>query len=353
MKKIIALSLAITLALQAVAFATYTDDQDIDLSYKYAVERLSELDIIGGNPNGTFMPDNTVSRAEMAKMISVMLNAGEPSNKTSTFSDVNGHWAEKFIADCVTKGIIAGKTTTSFDPDAEVTGTEAAKMLLVALGVNATTAELTGSSWADNTKNLSYTFGLVDSIDFKISYSQGAEPVDTMDESISREVAAQMISNALDAGTASYQSGYYSQGTTSLCDSLGYDDVATNYAKYIYGEIASSVEMANLGDQTIEVESQYGLTSNELDDAFLGVTLMTVGVDEIFIAKAKSGKLDTVKSALADRMEYLINVKAFYPGEAETVETAKIYTQGDYIMFVVLGSGDYSKAEQIFMQYAK
>ena len=75
-------------------------------------------------------------------MICVALNGGkEPNlatNATPTFSDVrtnaNSAWAEKYIESCASQGIVSGVGGGKFAPAGNVTGTQLAKMLLVALG---------------------------------------------------------------------------------------------------------------------------------------------------------------------------------------------------------------------------
>ena len=59
------------------------------------------------------------------------------------------HWAAKFIAYCVDKGIVAGVGNGKFSPDAQLSGLAFAKMLLVAYGQESA-EKLTGSQWAVN-----------------------------------------------------------------------------------------------------------------------------------------------------------------------------------------------------------
>ncbi|WP_222927621.1 S-layer homology domain-containing protein [Biomaibacter acetigenes] len=85
-----------------------------------------------------YMPQQTIDRAAMAKLISLattLINSENIAEKnTASFADIDGNWAEKHIEYCVDKGIIDGKTATIFDPSGSVTGIETAKMLLAANG---------------------------------------------------------------------------------------------------------------------------------------------------------------------------------------------------------------------------
>ena len=102
-----------------------------------------------GLPGGNYGPKQNIDRASFARLVCVALNGGkEPQlgNLKTTFTDTQGNWAEKYIAYCVQQGIIAGKGNNTFAPAANVTGSEAAKMLLVALGYNATYEKIGGAT---------------------------------------------------------------------------------------------------------------------------------------------------------------------------------------------------------------
>ena len=129
------------------AGAAFTDEADIKA--KDAVNMLTALGVIEGDPDGSFRPDATVTRAEMAKMIFVVRNNSIDdsayANNSSKMTDINSHWAKGYIKFCESQGIIAGYGDNTFKPDATVTGVEAAKMLLVLAGYDADKAGLVGS----------------------------------------------------------------------------------------------------------------------------------------------------------------------------------------------------------------
>lgn len=190
LKKVLALVMAFTIAFTVMAGAAFTDAADIQ--QVEAVNMLTALNVIEGEPDGSFNPSGTVTRAQMAKMIYVVMSGGETNADTystmnTTFTDINGHWAAGFIKFCQTNGIIAGKTATQFDPDAEVTGTEAAKMLLVVMGYEPARAKLTGPGWDSNTIALATQAGLLKNVNA------------TLTEGLPRQYAAQIIYNTLDA----------------------------------------------------------------------------------------------------------------------------------------------------------
>ena len=171
------------------AGAAFTDSADIKATE--AVDTLSALGVIGGYTDGSFKPNGTVTRAEMAKMIFVVWNGGKSDasayqSMNSAFADTKNHWAAGYVNFCASNGIIAGKSATKFDPDATVTGQEAAKMLLVVAGYDAAKAGLTGANWAQNTMSYAGLAGLFNDVD---------SPVE---QALPRQYAAQMLYNALD-----------------------------------------------------------------------------------------------------------------------------------------------------------
>lgn len=199
LKKVLALSLAATSVLGTVSFASFNDQQDIVSTD--AVDTLVALNILKGYEDGTFRPKEDVSRAEMAKIIYTVKNGGSDDASAfnginSSFTDITGHWAEGYIKYCQAQGIIDGKSNTSFDPDSNVTGTEALKMSLVLLGYKSDISDLTGSDWDINTLALSIENDLTDNY------------IGTFHSSAQRQSAAQIVYNALYTETVRYSTIY-------------------------------------------------------------------------------------------------------------------------------------------------
>jgi len=191
-KKVLALVLAMAMSLSlAVTAGAAFNDQDKIVNTE-AVDVCASLNIINGYNDGSFKPEGNVTRAEAAKMIAVALNGGkEPTlatKATPTYADIDGHWAEGFIEYCSTKGIVAGVGGGNFNPAGNVTGSQLAKMLLVALGYNADVEKMVGANWELYTNVLANQTGLYKDL----------EAMDPSDAA-SRDEAAQMIWNALQA----------------------------------------------------------------------------------------------------------------------------------------------------------
>ena len=170
--------------------ASYSDKADIKATT--AVDMLSSLGVIQGYEDGSFKPNTTVTRAQMAKMIFTIMNGGNDNAKAYTslptkFTDLpTAAWAQGYVRYLQNTGIIAGKSVTKFAPNDTVTGLEAAKMVLVAAGYNAQKAGLTGAAWAQNTMKYGQLNNLFEDVDADLNAA------------LPRQYAAQILYNALD-----------------------------------------------------------------------------------------------------------------------------------------------------------
>ena len=200
LKKVLALVLAFACAFTMFAGAAFTDQADIKVDSD-VVDTLVSLGVINGYTDGSFKPNDTVTRAEMAKMIYVLRtgnsDASAYNDDKTTFTDIKGHWARGYVKYCQSLGIIAGVSATQFKPDANVTAQEAAKMLLVTLGYDAQKAGLVGINWASKTNALADENGLLE--DVNTSFTAACP----------RQYAAQLIYNAIDAPTVVWRDDAY------------------------------------------------------------------------------------------------------------------------------------------------
>lgn len=87
-----------------------------------------------------------------------------------------------------------------------------------------------------------------------------------------------------------------------------------------------------------EIEDKYGIASSLYSSAYAEVPLMSAHVDELVIFKAKnndSGKkiLNALKSYQKQLKESTLN----YPMNQLKIQASKVYKNGDYICFIMLG----------------
>lgn len=106
--------------------------------YREAVNELKENNVIGGYPDGTFKPKNTINRAELLKIIFQAAGGPEPVSG-SCFSDVReDDWFAPFVCAAQRRDIVKGYPDGSFKPDQAVNFAEAIKMILLAYGEDIT-----------------------------------------------------------------------------------------------------------------------------------------------------------------------------------------------------------------------
>ena len=191
LKKVLALTVVLATLLSISAFAAFSDEESIDESFVDAVNLLGALNVMTGDTEGTFRPNDTISRAEAAKMIYVIRNGGVDDQAAgwtgmSTFSDVTpGVWFEGYVNYCASLGIIAGVGGGKFNPSGAVTGVELAKMLLVVADYKPDIEGYTGAGWNLNVIRDAQTAGMFEG--YTLAYSAAA----------TRQQAAQLFSNAI------------------------------------------------------------------------------------------------------------------------------------------------------------
>ncbi|WP_186566430.1 S-layer homology domain-containing protein [Lawsonibacter celer] len=222
-----------------------------------AVSVLVTLGVINGKEDGSYFdPTGIVTRAEMAKMITVALHGGKDPvlgvKDKPSFSDIKGHWAESYIEYCTSDavGVISGRGNGTFDPNATVTAAEAAKMLLVAIGYKADVFKLTGGSWQINTDVYANQAKLYDGLNI------------TSSAQLTRDNAAQMIWNGIQAAmmvrswSQNQQTGQITEGYNLALNNDG--TVAKSILTEKFGAtitdsaVLKLVDLDNKGTYTLE-----------------------------------------------------------------------------------------------------
>lgn len=98
---------------------------------KNAVEEVKAIAYIKGYPDGTFKPQANVTRAEAAQMFATLLNGGANfgTSQATKFSDASDDWYSKAINYVVGKGLISGYPNGTFKPNESITRAEFAQMI--------------------------------------------------------------------------------------------------------------------------------------------------------------------------------------------------------------------------------
>ena len=156
MKRVLACIMAISIL---PIFHTYafTDTQNPYITLLY------DLGVVCGNGNGEFKPNDSVSRAEVAKMACIMLDLSESSGG-SLFSDISqDFWGVGYTNATAICGIFTGYPDGTFGPENGITYAEAITIALRMLGYNSSNIKgVYPASYLNKAKEL----GLIDNLQF-------------------------------------------------------------------------------------------------------------------------------------------------------------------------------------------
>ena len=171
MKKFLSLVLALVMTMSLVTVSAgakdFTDNSKIN--YKEAVDVLSAVKVVDGYTDGAFNPSNTLTRGAAAKIICNLIlgptTASALVADAAPYKDVpTSNVFAGYIAYCQKTGIISGYADGTFRPAATLTGYAFMKMLLGALGYDATIEAYTGANWSINVAKRALNIGLADGL---------------------------------------------------------------------------------------------------------------------------------------------------------------------------------------------
>ncbi len=229
-KKVLALVMAFAMVftMMATAGAAYTDQADIEATE--AVEMLNAIGVMTGDPDGSFRPNDTITRAEACRMIYTIRtnsdNADAYKNMQTTFKDVpSDAWYAGYVKHCQAANIVSGTSATTFEPNRDVTGVELALMCLRVMGYDPEKADIGGSTWSTKTIGLATEAGILDGVNTTIT------------SACPRQWAAQIMYNTIDARTVRWSND--SETYTDLNMGGGkMDKVGKQYMK-LYSDIGT------------------------------------------------------------------------------------------------------------------
>ncbi|MSR87112.1 S-layer homology domain-containing protein [Candidatus Peribacteria bacterium] len=119
----------------SLAMAIRFPDVPTSNAHRIAIEELSDLGVISGNPDSTFRPTDPVNRAAMLKMAYIAAKMN-PEKAGGCFTDVQqGSWYEYYVCDAAANGFVKGYGGGLFKPAQPVTRAEAMKIVLVIFGI--------------------------------------------------------------------------------------------------------------------------------------------------------------------------------------------------------------------------
>uniref|UniRef100_UPI003AB70D83 S-layer homology domain-containing protein n=1 Tax=Dysosmobacter sp. TaxID=2591382 RepID=UPI003AB70D83 len=226
-----------------------------------AVDVMNAVGVFIGDEKGNFNAKENLTREQAAKIIAYLELGSKAADALvggATFTDVaSSRWSAGFVGYCAQAGIVSGVGDSKFDPAGQLTALQFGKMLLVELGYDAKAEGMVGTDWAINTSKLMAGTKLMDGISGSVN------------QVLTREKAAQMCLNALEAPMVTYDT----KGSTITVDGTKIN-FGASVAKYETSTVAKdqniSKEKLTSGEYTVELgEKLYkDLKKNSTTDAF-------------------------------------------------------------------------------------
>ena len=231
-----ALSLGLTAAMisglmvmgsSAAGYADVTSEQNQE-----AIEVLQAVGIMVGDSDGNFNPDAQVTRNEMAVIMSNLMAYNVATYRdTSPFTDVP-EWAEPYVAACYTNGITSGYDATTYGGNDSVTTAQAALMVMKALGYFQYQSDF-GNDWQLATIAQGNRIDLFNDVNSPVR------------EAMTRNDVAQLVLNALEAGTVEADAGSsITVGGVTITNDVKYNYITSgeDYAEAIDSNLSASTD---------------------------------------------------------------------------------------------------------------
>ncbi|PGQ06287.1 S-layer protein [Bacillus cereus] len=172
-----------------------------------SVNYLVNKKVITGMPDGTFSPNNVLSRAEAATIMAKVLRLEVKEGDKPTFIDSKDNWASSYIAAVEKAGVIKGEGNGKFNPYGQMTRAAMATMLVRAYQLDSkVNGELptlfndVKDHWGEKSINILVELGISNGIDGtqwqpdkSITRAEAARLVAVTDQSKDSEVKVKKV----------------------------------------------------------------------------------------------------------------------------------------------------------------
>ena len=293
LKKILALVLALVMSFSLMATANaFTDDEKITDTYETAVTVLSGLKVFQGYDDGSFLPQGSITRAEVAAIIYRIVTGDVNDTQVGIYADYNKFddvkstsWYAGYVNFCANAEYIKGYDAKTFGPNDPVTGYQALAMILRALGYDKN-GEFTGTSWQVQTAAVGENRGITKNI------SAG-----TLGTAATREVVAEILFRAILVEKVNYTPafGYQLDDTSIGWDTFELEEISGVVVANEYADLYSTTSLkAGKTELNVDGESymlDYATTLEDIGEA--RDAYVTEGKNVLYIADAGNTVFET------------------------------------------------------------
>lgn len=193
-----------------------TSFSDVEVTSYWATKEigmLAERTIISGFPDGTFRPEDGVTRAQFAKIITLALGLGTAAGATANFPDVLAdNWATGYIATAAEKGLIKGFPDGTFGPEQPVTIAQVLAIIARAkafpAGTDSVFSDVASGYWGFGEIMACYTNKILRSPDPFIVFYDTTQPMGPgllyPEKGATRSQASVFVARMLDSALVTY-----------------------------------------------------------------------------------------------------------------------------------------------------
>ncbi len=290
--KFIVLALALCLVVSSVSLVSAASDTLIlsDIAGNWAEEDIQayvELGYLNGYPDGTFRPENQMTRAEFAKVINLAMGYTTKSDDIYEYEDVNEDaWYYDALAIALDAGYMIGTSETTMDPDSYVTKEQAFIMVNRIIGMPEGDSSYLNSFISESPNTSAY-----------LTRAEGVKLLRATENMVVMGSSIYLVyTSAVPGATRVGDSDVYYEiltGEEITGEVFGVSDLY--YSEFYSGDVSSTESYDAVTTATVDMYNSFSrsmMISNvpeEDDDGYqiLGVRNVSVKVDADFYVPAK------------------------------------------------------------------
>lgn len=306
-KKTLSLIIALVMIIGSTSIAFAVPADVVGTSFENAVERLENLGVLTGYPDGTFRPNDNIKRSEYSAVVvraKQLQQEATNSQGTTIFGDVPAnHWASGYINVAEEENLIKGKGMVNgvnkFAPDANIKYEEAITIVVRALGYESAAADNGG--YPNGHLAVATQEGLLQNVN------------GTIGTLANRGLVAQLTYNALEIPTMiKVGSNYIKSGTQGTEEVYLFNDL------HLINKAAANGIWGSINQNTFANAGIVGITASNIGNFKTTLEMLANGanqhwspsqIQEVFNTIGTGNKVILVEAINATQIQIKFNTK--------------------------------------------